>query len=177
MRGRDRPWSKGPRPSPCSSLGYVRGRASAGRVGESQTTNLFFAANHTIQTHNPNPAHQEKAKPGNPRNMSPRGNTRRTGRCEKMRGNTTGVPCFFVFLVFLASLRGALALLSQTVQKTDVGRFSCMLDGVFKPISQKNFAEWPTGRPARKIALNTPKAQPSKGATAMCGILRITRTS
>ena len=69
---------------------------------------FFLTASHTIQPHDPNPTHHKKAKPGNTRNMSPRGNTRRTGRCEKMRGNTTGVPCFFVFLVFLASLRGAL---------------------------------------------------------------------
>ena len=39
---------------------------------------------------------------------------------------------------------------SPHVQKTYVGRFSSMLDGVFKPILHKNFAEWPTGRPARE---------------------------
>ena len=65
----------------------------------------------------------------------------------------------------------------------DAGFFPSMSDGAFiKPISHKNFDEWPTGRPAGDagrggVALHTSKAQPNKGATAMCGICRITRTS
>ena len=55
--------------------------------------------------------------------------------------------------------------------------FSSVLDGAFKPISHKNFLNGPQGARPENLALHTPKAQPNKGATAICRILRITRTS
>ena len=44
-------------------------------------------------------------------------------------------------------------LLSTPPKRPTSDVFPSILDGVFKPILHKNFAEWPTGRPARKKSL------------------------